>query len=101
MPGLFPRKEAQQRFVSLFWTLELRHMPAFELEVLGMRQRLPDMSGEPDRDDRVPAAPNEQARRLQAWQPGPEPVRSARLLEVDVSGRGVERGTASRGQVGA
>ena len=37
----------------------------------------------------------------QRGQPRPEPVRSARLLEIDVARRGVERGATARGQVRA
>ena len=41
--------------------LELGHLPAVELEVLGFRERLADVAGEGDRHEPVLPAPHEQA----------------------------------------
>ena len=65
--------------------LELGHVAAVELEVLGVGQRVTHVAGEPDRDDPVLAAPHEQRLALQLAQTGPERVG---ILEVDVPRRG-------------
>ena len=89
-------QEPPDRRVRLPRRLELRHVPAVELDVPRARQRLAHVAGERDRDEPVLPAPDEQRLVLQSAQPGPEAVVALRLVEVDVAQRGVERGAAAR-----
>src|SRR6185436_11620186 len=93
-------EEPRDPLVRLARALELRHVAAVQLEVLGLRERLADVAGEGDRDERVLATPDEERWRVQRRQAGPEAVRAVRLLEVDVARGGVEGGAAPRGEIG-
>ena len=88
-------QESCDRVVDERWAFELRDVPAVELEVPCAGQRSADVAGERDRDEVVVAAPDEQARRLQAGEPRPEAVRAVRLVEVDVAGGRVAAGTSA------
>jgi hypothetical protein len=87
--------------VRLARPLDLRHVPAVELEVAGGGERALDVLHEPDRDERVLAAPDEQRVLLQRCEARPHAVVSVRRVEVDVARRGVEREAPTRGLVGA
>ena len=65
-------QEAPDRRVRLPRRLELRHVPAVELDVPRARQRLAHVAGERDRDEPVLLPPDEQRLVLQRAQPGPE-----------------------------
>jgi hypothetical protein len=53
-------EEPPHRRVGLLRRLELRQMPAVELEMLRAGKRLADVAGEADRYEAVVAAPHEQ-----------------------------------------
>jgi hypothetical protein len=74
-------------------------MSAVELKVAGMRNGFGDVTGKGDRYELVPAAPDKQGFRLECPEPRPEAVLPVRFLEVDLSGRGVERRPAGRSEV--
>src|SRR5581483_3199474 len=74
-------------------TLYLRHVAAIQLAVARVGDRVGDMPLEADGHEPVPSAPDEQRVGLKPSEAGPEAVRAVRLVEVDVPGGGVERGT--------
>src|SRR5437764_8269897 len=80
--------------MRLAWPFDLGHVPAVELEMLGVGKGIGDMLRERDRYELVSTSPHEQRIALQCLQPRPEAVIAVRLLEVDLTGRGVERGAA-------
>src|SRR5438045_425878 len=65
-------KELHQGGVRLLGTLQLGHMPAVELQVLGLWERLAHMLGEPDRNQPIALAPDEHARWHEAGQSRPQ-----------------------------
>ena len=89
------------RVVGLARPLELRHVAAVELEVLGGGERRADVAREADRHERGPCGPTRTAPRRRARAGGVQKPFAVRLLQVDVARRGVERGAAARRQVGA
>jgi hypothetical protein len=95
------RQELADRGVRLARSLDLRHVPAVELDVAGRRERLLDVPPEADRDERVLAAPHEQRLVRHAAQALPETGVAVRLVEVDVAGDGVEGMAPPRGRVRA
>ena len=74
--------------------LELRDVPAVELEVLGLGSARLTCRGEAERHEPVRAAPDEQRRRLSDARRVQNPSGAVRLLELDVPRRRVEGGAA-------
>ena len=89
-----PGQELAHRVVRRARALELRDVPAVELEVLGGGSAFATWRGEADRDEPVSRPQTNSAGGCERGKARPEALRSVRLLEVDVPRRGVECGAA-------
>ena len=74
-------RERGESIVCLARLLHLRHVPAVQLDVTGLRESLGHVPRERDRNQRVAATPDEQGIRLEPAQPGPETVVTVGCLE--------------------